>query len=423
MKKPVFGWLVVVLWLGWGGGAMAEPPWYTTGADGQPVVDLYFFWSQSCPHCQRARPDVEAMAAELPWLRLHSQEVSHSRDNARQFRDLATQVGQQAVSVPSFLFCGTMVSGYDSPAGMGRRLRAQLAQCRADLQAGRGLTQARSATAQQLLHQAGLGGLDLQQRSLLLVTLAIAAMDAFNPCAFFVLLFLLSLLVHAGGRGRMLLVGGVFVAVSGLVYFGLMAAWLNLFLVTGQLPWVSLAAGGLAVVMALFNIKDYLRPGQGPSLSIPEGAKPGLFQRMRALLRAEQLFTLLLGTVGLAVVANSYELLCTAGFPMLYTRLLTLERLPTAVYYLYLAFYNLIYVVPLLAIVVAFTYTLGSRKLQAGEGRLLKLLSGSMMLGLGLALLVAPERLGDLRVAAGILGLAVLITLLAWAAGRIQKPK
>jgi len=87
--------------------------------------------------------------------------------------------------------------------------------------------------------------------------------------------------------------------------------------------------------------------------------------------------------VVLAIVANSYELLCTAGFPMVYTRILTLRALPVESYYLYLLLYNLVYILPLLAIVTVFTIKLGSRKLSEQEGMVLKLLSGVMMLMLG----------------------------------------
>ncbi len=399
----------------WGEVTAAElPHWYQTDAAGGVAVDLYFFWSQSCRHCQRARPDVERLAADTPWLRLHSLEVSRNRDNAALYRRMAASLGQEAVSVPAFLFCGSMLVGYDDGGEMGRHLQRQLAQCHDALAAGRGLPPAAAAvTPRRLLADAGLGRFDLQRLSLPLTTIVIAGLDAFNPCAFFVLLFLLSLLVHAGGRGRMLLVGGVFVAISGLVYFALMAAWLNVFLLTGHLPWVTTIAGALAVVMALFNIKDFVLPGQGPSLSIAQEDKPQLYQRMRGLLRAEHLGTMLAATAVLAIAANSYELLCTAGFPMLYTRLLTLEHLSTFAYYAYLALYNVIYVVPLFVIVMLFTYTLGTRKLQLQEGRLLKLLSGAMMLGLGLTLLFAPERLADIRVAAAIVSGALVVTLVA----------
>ncbi|OOY45267.1 hypothetical protein [Solemya velum gill symbiont] len=78
---------------------------------------------------------------------------------------------------------------------------------------------------------------------------------------------------------------------------------------------------------------------------------------------------------------------------MVYTRFLTLNELGTAEYYFYLLLYNFVYIVPLMLIMTAFVFTLGQRKLQEHEGRILKLLSGIMMLVLGMLLVFAPEAL------------------------------
>jgi hypothetical protein len=252
--------------------------------------------------------------------------------------------------------------------------------------------------------------------SLPALTLVLAGCDAFNPCAFFVLLSLLSLLIHARSRRRMLLVGGIFVLCSGLFYFVFMAAWLNVFLLAGNLRAITLVAGILAVVVSLINIKDYFAFQRGVTLSIPEQAKPRLFDRMRKLVSATSLWPVLLGTLALAAAANSYELLCTAGFPMVFTRVLTLRELPTATYYGYVGLYNVIYVIPLAAIVLTFTWTLGSYKLQQREGRVLKLLSGAMMLLLGLVIMLQPSLLQSALTAimllVGSLGLTAIVILL-----------
>ena len=369
------------------------------------TVELHFFWSRACPHCQAARPFVEALPARLPWLRLHSLEVGDPANGAVYDR-MARAVGEEASSVPAFLFCGRMMVGFDAPETTGAELLAALEDCRAGVAAARPET----------LRVPMFGELRRDELSLPLLTLLIAGLDAFNPCAFFVLLFLLSLLVHARSRARMLFVGGTFVLFSGLIYYLFMAAWLHVFRWAGELRAVTVAAGLLAVAVAATNVKDYFLFRRGPSLSIPEGAKPGLFQRMRALLRADSLPALAVGTVVLAVAANSYELLCTAGFPMVYTRILTLSGVGPAAHHGWLAAYNAIYVLPLLAIVLVFTWTLGGRKLGEAEGRLLKLVSGLMMLGLGMLLLVAPERLSDPWAAALLLlgtgGTAAVIHLL-----------
>ena len=128
---------------------------------------------------------------------------------------------------------------------------------------------------------------------------------------------------------------------------------------------------------------------------------------------------MLAATVLLAIAANFYELLCTAGFPMVFTRLLTLQVHDPARHYLYLALYNLIYVLPLLLIVLAFVRSMGARKLSEREGRLLKLLSGLMMAGLGIFLLVAPERLASPGVGFALLAGAGALT---WLAARLTRP-
>jgi thiol-disulfide isomerase/thioredoxin len=430
-RSPRFAAALVVLWalamgVPWGGAyaqGATDIDWVTGKDTGEARVQLYFFWSRSCPHCRQAQPFVERMAKEYDWLELHAYELTRDRANVALYVEMAEKLGRDARSVPAFFLCGRMLTGYDDAAGMGEQLR-QLAQlCRpnetpvADSSVARpslpAVAEVEPTPDAESLQVPVLGEVDAHQLSLPVFTLLIAGLDAFNPCAFFVLLFLLSLMVHARSRARMLLVGVTFVFFSGLVYFLFMAAWLNLFLVIGGAPIVTLVAGLVALLIGALNVKDFFLFQQGPSLSIPEQAKPGLYRRMRGLLSAESLATMLFGTIALALAANSYELLCTAGFPMVYTRVLTLNGLNGWGYYAYLALYNLIYVLPLLAIVLAFTFTLGARKMSERQGRVLKLLSGVMMLGLGLTMLIAPESLGSPWIGAGLLALAVVVTALA----------
>lgn len=395
--------------------AVGNNPWANINAQGEVHIQLYFFWSTQCPHCRQALPFVTGLAQRTPWLELQSLEVNANRTHARRYRDLAATLGQEANSVPAFLFCGTMTTGFDSNATTGAVLEQSLRSCHRLIQAN-GLEGLQAFTRQQQDAPVQLpifGNRDPGSLSLPVFTLVLAGLDSFNPCAFFVLLFLLSLLVHARSRGHMLLIGGTFVFFSGLVYFLFMAAWLNLFMVVGELAWVTTLAGLVAVFIALINIKDFFWLHRGISLSIPEHAKPHLYQRVRSLLNTGRLPAVLLGTVALALVANSYELLCTAGFPMVFTRILTANELAPSAYYGYLLLYNLIYIIPLLLIVGAFSLTLGARKLSERGGRLLKLLAGLMMLELGLVLILAPALLNSAGVALLLLCVALLLSWLA----------
>lgn len=391
--------------------ALGDDTWVRYGDDGKPVIQFYFYWSNKCPHCAEALPYLDNLSILRTDVELHSYQLVGEPDNVARFQVMASALGETARSVPAFILCNTMVTGFD-PAITPWQLESLLNRCKAYVTTQHTLTGFSGMEQQPIvLNLPLIGAVEAGVSSLPIITVLIAGVDAFNPCAFFVLMFLLSLMLHTGKRRRMLLVGGVFVFFSGLLYFLFMSAWLNLFRVIGHLDAITLGAAIVALLIGLINIKDFFWFKQGVSLTISDQAKPRLFQRMRNLLQARSLPTLMLAASGLALFANLYEFLCTAGFPMVYTRILTLSHLTSLQYYAYLLLYNIVYVIPLLVIVLLFVMTMGARKLQEGEGRGLKLLSGSMMLALGGVLLLAPDLLQNLT--ATMLLLAGAVTLAA----------
>ena len=121
----------VVLVLLFAAPAFADNPGLQPGVDGQPQVQLYFFWSLTCPHCTAAHPHIRAIPETRPWVRLHELELSRQPENVARFQALASQVGGEAAAVPSFLFCGEMLSGWDSPQTTGAELLRGLDACHA----------------------------------------------------------------------------------------------------------------------------------------------------------------------------------------------------------------------------------------------------------------------------------------------------
>jgi hypothetical protein len=238
------------------------------------------------------------------------------------------------------------------------------------------------------------GELSARTIGLPLFTIAVGLVDGFNPCAMWVLLFLLSVLVNLHDRWKILAVAGTFVLISGAAYFAFMAAWLNVFLLVGLLRWVQVTLGLLAVGVGSIHIKDFFAFKQGLSLSIPERAKPGLYARVRRIVTAESLTGAVAGAAVLAVLVNVIELLCTAGLPALYTEILTLHNLSTWQNYSYLLLYNVAYMFDDSVMVGLVVVTLGRRKMQETHGRWLKLLSGSVIATLGLVMIFRPEWLG-----------------------------
>jgi thiol-disulfide isomerase/thioredoxin len=380
-------------------------------------ITVYFFWGKGCPHCEKEKLFLETLKTKYPQVVVRSYEVWYDQENAKIFTEIAEAYGKRPEGVPmTFIGDFRPLVGYRDEEITGKIIEDRVRYCTTLScidpieKLGKPFQKTIETEEDEVVSLPLFGKIDTTTMALPALTVMLAGLDGFNPCAFFVLFTLLGILVHAQSRQRMILIGGTFVFFSGFIYFVFMAAWLNLFLHIGQLKVITVVAGITALIIASINIKDFFFFKKGVSLAIPEKAKPKLFERMRNLLKATSLTSMFIGTIVLAVAANAYELLCTIGFPMVFTRVLTLHNLPKISYYVYLFFYNIVYVIPLAAIVSVFTITLGSKKLTERQGQVLKLISGLMMLGLGLVLLINPALFHNPLIAAGLLAIALLIS-------------
>lgn len=407
--------------------AFCSPPAAAVPAqqESKPLV-VTLFWGDGCPHCEREKAYLNELIRRQPGITVRDYEVWKNKENKALYQKVLSSSGVKQAGVPTTVVGTAVFMGFNDQMrtaigdAITRCLREGCPDGVAELKS-QGLSQ--DTKQDEPISLPLLGSIDPAKVSLPVFTLVIGALDSFNPCAFFVLLFLLSMLIHVRSRGRMFLIGGIFVLFSGLIYFLFMAAWLNVFMIVGQITAITVAGGIVALLIGGINVKDFFLFKQGVSLSIPEAAKPKLFERMRGLLKAPTLPAMAAGTVVLAISANAYELLCTAGFPMVYTRVLTLHKLTTAQYYQYLVLYNIVYVLPLALIVAVITVTLGARKLTEWQGRQLKLLSGLMMLSLGFILIANPALLNNALASVIVLGAVLSVSWVTIAVMKRMRPE
>lgn len=208
----------------------------------------------------------------------------------------------------------------------------------------------------------------------------------------------------------MILIGGIFIFFSGLIYFLIMVLLLQAFQVTGEQIFITILAGIIAIIFGILNIKDYFFFKKGLSASIPESQKPKLYKQMRKIVKITSIPSLIGATIILAASANTVELFCSLNLPVIYTAILTSYSFTSFQFYLYIFFYNLIYVIPLLVITLIVVITLGRKKLSEFQGRMLKLFSGIMIFSLGEILLLNSNMLSNFFVAIEILLLSLGIT-------------
>jgi len=374
--------------------------------------DVVMWGHPGCPHCRAAHAYLEELRDRRPDLVIVEHDVSEDAAAFEALRAHSQRAGLDMVGLPSFLVRGTFLVGFDSAETTGASIEALLPPRKPDPrlpessppqhgpahEPGSEATRIPHAsrpkvTGKDEIELPWFGRVSAGRLGLPAFTIAVGLVDGFNPCAMWVLMFLLALLVNIESRARMLAIAGTFVLVSGVVYFAFMAAWLNVFHLLGLSRAVQITLGSVALLIGAVNIKDFFAFGKGLSFSIPDKAKPGIYARVRAIVRAETLWAALAGATTLALLVNVIELVCTAGLPALYTQVLAQQGLSTGARYGYLVLYNLAYILDDSILVGIAVVTLGRRKLQERGGRWLKLLSGVVIAALGLLLLFAPQAL------------------------------
>ena len=340
---------------------------------------LVFFWGVGCPHCEAAKPFVDALARDAS-LDVERVEVRQDAAGRARFIQTMRELGGGAAGVPTFVVGRAYVVGYGG-ASTEAEVRAAIAR------GGAPTTESRVRSVTLPL----LGDVDPTAISLPTFTLLIGLVDGVNPCAMWVLLVLLSILVHVKSRQRLLLFGGTFVLASGVVYFVFMTAWIGVFSLVGLSRPVTLVLGLVVLSMGLINLKELFWFKRGVSLMIPDKAKPTLFRRMRAIAASASLPAAFLGISVLAFLVNLIELGCTLGLPAVFTRILTLRSdLSGVARFGYLVLYNVAYVIPLAVIVAAYALTLHRLTLSERGAKLLKAVSGVLLVSFGLLFLLAP---------------------------------
>jgi len=368
----------------------------------QPA-DIEVFVREGCPHCAKAKAFLKVLKQEQPELRIAIRDVLREPAALERLKRITGNQESTTISVPAFRIGERLIIGFSEETATDQLIRASLAQTQK-----RNTADASSCKAEEVLPcKTGVPvtastpetfavdffghSVSLDQVGLPMFTLAIGLLDGFNPCSMWVLILMVSLLASMKNRSRMFAIAGTFVAVQGIVYFVFLAAWLNLFLLIGLSRASEIIIAALALLAGAINLKDFWAFGRGVSLSIPASAKPGIYARIRRIFQAENIAVAISGAVVLAVLVQIVEFMCTSGFPALFTRILTLKQLDSLSYYGYLLLYDLAYMLDDVIVLSIGVITLSQRRLQEKEGRWLKLLSGLVMVCLGIYLLLVPH--------------------------------
>ncbi|MFU8858636.1 MAG: hypothetical protein ACNA8S_16730, partial [Deferrisomatales bacterium] len=255
-------------------------------------------------------------------------------------------------------------------------------------------------------------------------TAVIAFVDGFNPCSLWVLSMLLAIVIHTSSRRKIFIVGGTFLLVTATVYGAFVAGMFNVLAYLMYIGWVTYLVAAIAIAFAAINIKDYFFFRQGVSLTISDKHKPGIFKQMRGTVAGDKSVLAMIGTTAvMAAGITVIELPCTAGFPLVWSGLVASHQVGLVSFAALLVLYIAVYLSVEIVIFAAALTTLKMGKLQEAQGRVLKLVGGTVMLFLGIALVADKEILSSLSGTLLVFGLAAGTSLLVLVLHRLVLPR
>lgn len=365
------------------------------------AVPVSVFWKPGCPYCVRAKTYLAALAASDDSLRIEYLDISGSVEARLSFVRASDFFGYDPPGVPLIVIGGQSILGYDSDETTGKEILAAVRDCRrgpcpalAALLAGNatgaepaGAPKPPPATVSVPL----VGEVDLSTYSLPALTIVLAAIDGFNPCAMWILVFLIGLLVGMQDRLRMWILGGAFLLTSGLVYFGFLAAWLNLFLMLGAIVWVRLAVGAVALASGAYYLRDFVKNTAAECAVTSPQQRLRIIHALKASVGEKRFLLALAGIMVLAAAVNLVEFFCSAGIPAVFTQVLAVNDLPAWQHYALIGLYVVVFMLDDAAIFVLAMFTLAATGMTTRYLRFSHLAGGIVMTAIGVLLLFAPD--------------------------------
>ena len=237
-----------------------------------------------------------------------------------------------------------------------------------------------------------IGEVKLKNLTLPLVTVVIGLADGFNPCAMWVLLFLISMLIGMKDKKRMWILGSTFLLTSALIYLIFMMSWLNLANLLISVVWVRVIIAIVSLVGGIINLRGYIKHRKVSGCDVVDDKKRNkIITRIKKFTTEKNFWLAILGVIVLAISVNVVELACSAGLPVMFIEILSLNNLTAIEEIIYIVLYMLFFLLDDFVVFVIAMTTLSLTGVSSKYGNLSKLIGGILMLLIGLLLMFKPE--------------------------------
>lgn len=396
-------------------------------------INVYLFYGEGCPHCAKERKFLQEVQAEDPGsIYVYEYEIYYNQKDIDALNKVIDYLEVDVGGVPFLIVGEKYFVGYDSDDSTGKEIVAEIERClendckdyvseillsedqkrRDQIEGQGGATQepvpesqvesdapeyiqkgmASKGSSSLYLNTYLFGNVDLKGISLPIATMLIAFVDGFNPCAMWILIFLITMLINMKDKRKLYVLGSTFIVTSGLVYFIFLAAWLNFFKFVGYVYWIKVVIGVVAIVSGLVHIKNSLI-SKGGCHATSQNKRESIMQKIKRVVGEKSFILSIVGIMTLAITVNLIEVVCSAGLPAVYTNLLSTIKLTTFEYYLYLLLYVLIFMLDDLIVFFIAVKTFEVTGITKKYTKWSSLFGGVIILVIGIILIIKPELL------------------------------
>ena len=391
------------------------------------VVNIYFFRGEGCSHCAAEEPFLQHLVNDVyhEKINIHEYEIWYDENNAAMAEHFAEGYGQTPGGVP-MTFIGThFITGFseDRSQEFIDAIEEEIANGPVDPRA----IADGELTIEQVIENREkkneelnttitvplFGKVDLKNKSLLVTTIIIGLVDGVNPCSLWVLTMLLAMVIHTDSRKKTLIIGFVYLFITAAIYALFILGVFSLLSYVRFLKWIQIVVACITLVLGLINLKDYFFFKQGVSLTIDDEKKPGLYKKMRNVLKnTDNVWAMIGATIVLSAGVSLVEFSCTAAFPVIWSNILSAHGIGKLEFALHLLLYMLLYQIDELIIFLVVVVTMKSKRMEEKHGQVLKLFSGCLMVALSIVMIAKPALMNELSSTLIVFGAAVAVTLL-----------
>ena len=314
---------------------------FSFSVNAKEKVTLYFFHGDGCPHCAEEQTDLIEELKKDETINVVEIEVWHDNENKELLEKVINAYGTRS-GVPYNVIGDTTIIGYSEANGekIKRAINYYKEHDYTDeiqkIKNGEKVKindqfskEEEKTDEEQTIDVPIIGKINLKNISIMSAAVLIGLVDGFNPCAMWVLLFLITTLISLKDRKRLILLGSIFLLTSGFVYFLIMFSWLNIVVSVSTSLVFRFLIAIFAIVAGIYNLYNFykgLKSDDGCEV-IDKKKRKDIFKKIKKFTREKSLLLAILGIMLLAVSVNIVELLCSAGLPLVFSELLLLNNI------------------------------------------------------------------------------------------------